>query len=427
MEICSNFETKVTLTAKDLSKEIESIDKLLEEKIKAQYEGKCSRNGYVLPNSVKLLSRSIGLIEKGRFTGDILYFAEAESKVLQPPDGFVLEGEVIRKNKMGMYVNYKDAIRVMIPRDLHIGDEEFDAVQVGEMVKVEIKKSRYQVNDTSILSVGVYRGKKAMGEGQGAVAREVPVAEKEAFVFATKVSPPPNAPSEEAEAADGEGEVEDDDTDASEDEEEQEKNAPPAPTAAKVAAPSAVSKKPGAPSAAAAAAPAALQGGEPIRFYSTSSTFKEFSNFYPAKFTLEGKTYPTVEHYFQAMKFPANPDYQDQIIAAKTPASAKKLGTTRVIPIRADWDTVPVGGSYEDSIREKVMKVAIEAKFKQNPALRDLLVSTKGKVLQEASPTDKYWGIGKAGNGKNRLGVLLMKLRDQLAAETGSEGDADEE
>jgi hypothetical protein len=103
----------------------------------------------------------MGMVEKGRFTGDILFYTEAEARVLQPPDGVIIEGEVIRKNKMGIYVNYKDAIRVMIPRDLHIGDNDFDAIQVGETVEVEIKKSRYQVNDTSILSVGMYRSRKA--------------------------------------------------------------------------------------------------------------------------------------------------------------------------------------------------------------------------------------------------------------------------
>jgi len=161
MEIQSFFETKVALTAKDLGKDITNLDLLLESKIRTQFEGRCSRNGYVIPNSVKLLSRSIGMIEKGRFTGDIIFYTEAESRVLQPPDGVIVEGEVTRKNKMGIYVNYKDAIRIMIPRDLHIGDDEFEAIQVGEVVEVEIKKSRYQVNDTNILSVGVYRSRKA--------------------------------------------------------------------------------------------------------------------------------------------------------------------------------------------------------------------------------------------------------------------------
>jgi ribA/ribD-fused uncharacterized protein len=359
MEIISNFETKVALTAKDLSKDIESIDKLLEEKIKTQYEGKCSRNGYVVPNSVKLLSRSAGLVEKGRFTGDILFYAEAESTVLQPPDGYKLEGEVIRKNKMGMYVNYKDAIRVIVPRDLHIGDEEFDEVQVGEIVKVEIKKSRYQVNDTSILSVGVYRGRKSDGEGLEAVAKEVPVAEKPAFVFATKVE-----------------EVEE--------EKEEEADGKPA---------------------------------QAIRFYSNSETFKELSNFFPAKFTIDGKTYATVEHYFQAMKFPNNPAFQDQIIAQKTPAGAKKMGATKVIPLRPDWDEV----------RDEVMAKALRAKFTQNESLKTLLLSTDENQLEEASPTDAYWGTGKNGKGQNRLGKLLMELRAELSAESASAAEDEDE
>jgi len=161
MEIPSFFETKIALTPRDMGRDITNLDSLIEEKIKTQFEGKCSRNGYVVPNSVKLISRSMGMVEKGRFTGDILFYTEAEARVLQPPDGVIIEGEVIRKNKMGIYVNYKDAIRVMIPRDLHIGDNDFDAIQVGETVEVEIKKSRYQVNDTSILSVGMYRSRKA--------------------------------------------------------------------------------------------------------------------------------------------------------------------------------------------------------------------------------------------------------------------------
>jgi ribA/ribD-fused uncharacterized protein len=379
MEILSNFETKVTLTAKDLSKDIESIDGLLEEKIKTQYEGKCSRNGYVLPNTVKLISRSIGLVEKGRFTGDILYYAEAESRVLQPPDGFVLEGEVIRKNKMGMYVNYKDAIRVMIPRDLHIGDEEFDGVQVGEIVQVEIKKSRYQVNDTSILSVGVYRGRKAAGEGMDAVAKEVPVAEKSAFVFATKVA------AEDEKTPEGEAAPVEADGEEGKEGEEQ--------------------------------AVAVAPNANVIQFYSNSPTFKELSNFYPAKITIDSNTYPTVEHYFQAMKYTTNVDYQDQIRTAKTPAAAKKLGASKVMPIRGDWEAV----------REDVMRKALEAKFTQNENLKKLLLSTGTKTLQEASPTDVYWGIGKSGKGKNRLGILLMELRAKLAAESVPEGDGEDE
>jgi len=166
MELDIQFETKVTLTAKDMGKDITNLDELLEKKIKEQYEGRCSRNGYVLPNTVRMISRSMGMVEKGRYTGDVLFYAEAAAKVLQPPDGIEIEGTVIRQNRMGMYIDYQGAIRVMVPRDLHIGEVEFnDLVKVGDTVRVEIKKSRYQVNDTSILSVGIFKGRVKAGNG----------------------------------------------------------------------------------------------------------------------------------------------------------------------------------------------------------------------------------------------------------------------
>jgi hypothetical protein len=93
---------------------------------------------------------------------------------------------VIRKNKMGMYVSYNDAIRIILPRDLHIGDEAFEAIPVGANVNVEIQKSRFQVNDAYILSVGLFRG-LATAE---AVAAEA--------VAAEAVSPEEGAPEEGA-------------------------------------------------------------------------------------------------------------------------------------------------------------------------------------------------------------------------------------
>ena len=159
MEYVAVFEEQITLTPKDLRKEITSIDKILEDKLRRNLQGRCSRNGYVLPDGIRILSRSMGTIERGRFTGNLLFHVQAEGKVLNPPDGTILEGEVIRKNKMGLYVEYAKAIRIIIPRDINIGNEEFESVEVGEMVQVEIKKSRFQVNDEYILSVGLFKGR----------------------------------------------------------------------------------------------------------------------------------------------------------------------------------------------------------------------------------------------------------------------------
>jgi DNA-directed RNA polymerase subunit E'/Rpb7 len=180
METIALFEEKIPITPRDLSRGSVKIEGLLSDKLSQKLEGRCSLHGYVIPGTMKLLSRSVGYIEKGRNTGDIVYHIQAEGNVIYPPDGTVLQGEILRKNKMGMFVNYKDAIHVILPRDLHIGNEEFDGLQIGEVVKVEIKKSRFQVNDEYILSVGVYLGKTiAAPSVQQQSAAAVAVAETE--------------------------------------------------------------------------------------------------------------------------------------------------------------------------------------------------------------------------------------------------------
>lgn len=201
MEQLAVFEDKVMLTPADLSREITSFDDILLEKLKTSLEGKCSRHGYVLPGTLELLSRSMGSAEKGRFTSDFLYYIKAQGKVLNPPDGFQIEGEVARKNKMGLYVIINNAIRIMIPRDLHIGNEEFDQIQLGDVVRVEIKKSRFQVNDTHILSIGQYLSTVHSVGPSGPSASAL--AESEA-----EVAPAPAQAEEAEEAEDAEDEEE---------------------------------------------------------------------------------------------------------------------------------------------------------------------------------------------------------------------------
>ena len=173
------FEEQVALTPRDIRGKITSIDTVLEGKLRSRLEGKCSRHGYVVSDTVKILSRSMGSIERGRFTANMLFHVQAEGKVLNPPDKTILDGEVIRKNKMGLYVNYSDAIRIIVPRDANIGKDEFESVEVGETITVEIKKSRFQVNDPYILSVGLFVGRKPGATNTKAAEEVVEVEEEE--------------------------------------------------------------------------------------------------------------------------------------------------------------------------------------------------------------------------------------------------------
>ncbi len=162
METKVVFEEKVSLSPTDINRmQSSSIDELLLKKFAKTNEGQCSVHGWLIPGSLKILSRSIPQIEGGRFTGDLISWVQIEGSVIYPVDGARLRGLILKKNKMGLFVMYENAIQIIVPRDLHIGNEEFDSVQINDMIEVEIKKSRFQVKDQYILSVGLFISKVA--------------------------------------------------------------------------------------------------------------------------------------------------------------------------------------------------------------------------------------------------------------------------
>ena len=146
---------------------------------------------------------------------------------------------------------------------------------------------------------------------------------------------------------------------------------------------------------------------KPIYFFSKTNQWYELSNFYLFGFMdEEGLYWPTVEHYFQAMKFSGEKyrGYREKIRLAQTPRKAKKFGQTRQIPLRRDLEIV----------KEEVMLYALRKKF-SHPKMQTILLATENRHLYENSPYDYYWGIGKQHTGKNRLGELLMQVRKELA------------
>ena len=180
MEQLAVFQEKVVISPIDLHSDVGSFDDILMVKLKKLLEGKCSKHGFVIPGSLEMLSRSMGICEKGRATADFIYFVKAQGKVYNPPDGTIVVGEVSLKNKMGCYVVVDNAVRIMIPRDLHIGNEEFENISVGQKIRVQIKKSQVRVNATHILSIGQFLGLEegaskgeAEGQAKGEASEEV--------------------------------------------------------------------------------------------------------------------------------------------------------------------------------------------------------------------------------------------------------------
>jgi len=140
-----------------------------------------------------------------------------------------------------------------------------------------------------------------------------------------------------------------------------------------------------------------------INFYSTSGEYGCFSNFSRHAIHLKGKRWPTSEHYFQAQKFAGDPDEEEIRMAAK-PSLAAGMGRDRKRALRRDWE----------SVKDQIMLEAVRAKFTQHDDLKAILLGTGDAKLVEHTANDSYWADGGDGSGKNRLGQLLMKVREEL-------------
>ena len=139
-----------------------------------------------------------------------------------------------------------------------------------------------------------------------------------------------------------------------------------------------------------------------------------FSQWYPSKFIVGGKEYQYAEQFMMAKKAELFNDTEIlyQIMTSSNPQTIKKLGREVKHFDPAVWN-------------EKKFEIVVQgnlAKFSQNPELHDFILSTGSKILVEASPYDKIWGIGMNENsqdvifperwkGQNLLGFALMKVR----------------
>lgn len=145
-----------------------------------------------------------------------------------------------------------------------------------------------------------------------------------------------------------------------------------------------------------------------IRFYHAFGEHGFLSNFARFPIELDGRVWPSVEHFYQAHKFD-DPALQESIRATLTPRKAAKLGRSHPDRVRSDWSLV----------KDSVMERAVRAKFAQHPSLAALLLATGDVRLVEHTPLDRYWADGGDGSGLNRLGLLLENVRESLRRPNG--------
>lgn len=169
------LDERVALTPTELNivQDKDDIRNMIETKLREIHEGKCNSNGFIRPGSIKLLARSMGVAENGKFTGNMVFDCKFSCDVLYPTAGSVFEAMVIKVNKMGVYAVIEDAIRILLPRDLHVGSAEFDAIETGARIRTRLERSRFQTKDNFIMAVG----KLDSATGEAAAIPTSPAAE----------------------------------------------------------------------------------------------------------------------------------------------------------------------------------------------------------------------------------------------------------
>lgn len=145
----------------------------------------------------------------------------------------------------------------------------------------------------------------------------------------------------------------------------------------------------------------------PIPIIEFNKEFHFLSNFYPATFECDGIIWKDSETAYQAAKsddWNIRKEFSSQL----TPGAAKRNG--KLLTLRADWDEVKV----------KIMLEIVYEKFQQNLDLKQKLIATWPRKLEEGNYwRDTFWGVCPAGSGigKNMLGIILMDLRDSFRYE----------
>ena len=126
------------------------------------------------------------------------------------------------------------------------------------------------------------------------------------------------------------------------------------------------------------------------------------SNFYLIDIEYNGLIFKSVEHAYQALKAD---NYNDMIYVkdSETPSIAKKRG--RIIKIRPDWNNVKIS----------IMKDLLNKKFQDEYLKNKLLKTSNFKLIEGNDWGDTFWGVdNNTGKGKNNLGILLTKIRNNL-------------
>jgi DNA-directed RNA polymerase subunit E'/Rpb7 len=135
------------------------INDYILKRLKENFEGKCLKYGYIKPNSIKIIKRSIGNVLASHFNGNILYNIVFSVDVCNPLEGAIIDIQVKNINKMGVLADVSDEedspLNILLARQHHIDNETFSNLKIGEAIQCKIIGKRFEYGDNQISVIAV--------------------------------------------------------------------------------------------------------------------------------------------------------------------------------------------------------------------------------------------------------------------------------
>jgi len=137
---------KIIVQAKYLNENIDSYIYFL---LKQKVEGICIDEGFVKPDTIKILKKSVGMLLGSRFTGDITYEIAYTADICNPVIGNIIECNVKFINKLGILGN-NGPITIIVGKQFHSIDDNLNKINENDIIKVEIIAKKFYLNDKEI-------------------------------------------------------------------------------------------------------------------------------------------------------------------------------------------------------------------------------------------------------------------------------------
>lgn len=146
-----------------------SIQTSLLGQLKANVEGRCGMEGYIAKDSITILSHSMGRVNT--LNEKVEYRVRFQSDICMPHPGQVFRVLINFRSKIGVHCEM-EPMKILLPRDLHLGNPEFESLAEGDEIEVEVVGSQFQQQDTHIYVLSKYLRRISVARAEGPAPTE---------------------------------------------------------------------------------------------------------------------------------------------------------------------------------------------------------------------------------------------------------------